>query len=121
LSVAYSEEFSSEDRSTLIIIISIVFFVAFLTFCMWRYSSVLRVSFQHNIVDADKSPSSRLASLSSSRLSSLASGLDSPQQICPLNILPPISPHLLIELDDPNVVFELSQLDDPEVDIEWSS
>jgi hypothetical protein len=78
---------------------------------MYRYSSVIRARFHHNVVFNDKTPSSRLASSSLSSSSSSGAGLDSPQQM----YIPPISSHLMIELDDPEVVVELSQLDDPEV------
>jgi hypothetical protein len=112
----------SDDRSTLIIAVTISCVAGLLALFLWRYSSVMRARLQRNSVDADKSPSLRLASLSSSSSTSLAAGLDSPQQIC----IPPISSRLMIGLDDPEVVIELSQLkkiqlDDPEVVIEWSS
>ena len=113
---------SSYARSTLIIAVTISCVAGLLALFLWRYSSVMRARLQRNSVDADKSPSLRLASLSSSSSTSLAAGLDSPQQIC----IPPISSRLMIGLDDPEVVIELSQLkkiqlDDPEVVIEWSS
>jgi hypothetical protein len=98
---------STNNVTVLITIVSVVCCIAILGFGVWKYRANLQAPAQSSNIDIRKSFSSINTSFSSLGPSFSTTGSYSPQKIS----IPPVSPDMMIQLDDPEALTELSSME----------